>query len=33
MTVADVLRQMIASTGENVVIRRFQRWEVGQEAG
>ena len=30
-TVADVLRQMIASTGENVVIRRFQRWEVGQE--
>ena len=33
MTVADVLRQVIASTGENVVIRRFQRWEVGQEAG
>lgn len=33
MTVVDVLRQMIASTGENVVIRRFQRWEVGQEAG
>lgn len=30
VTVADVLRQMIASTGENVVIRRFQRWEVGQ---
>jgi len=32
VTVADVLRKMIASTGENVVIRRFQRWEVGQEA-
>jgi elongation factor Ts len=32
MTVADVVRKMIASTGENIVIRRFLRWEVGQEA-
>ncbi len=32
-TVADLLNEMIAATGENVTIRRFVRWTVGQEAG
>ena len=29
-TVEDLLRQVISSTGENVTIRRFVRWEVGE---
>jgi elongation factor Ts len=32
-TVADLLNETIAATGENVTIRRFVRWTVGQEAG
>jgi elongation factor Ts len=30
-TVEELLKETIASTGENVVIRRFERWEVGEE--
>jgi elongation factor Ts len=29
-TVADLLREVISTTGENVTIRRFIRWEVGE---
>ena len=29
-TVADLLREVISTTGENVAIRRFTRWEVGE---
>ena len=31
LTVKDLLHQTIASLGENIVIRRFVRWEVGEE--
>ncbi len=30
-TVDDLLKETIASTGENILIRRFERWEVGEE--
>jgi elongation factor Ts len=30
LTVEKLLHQVVASTGENVVIRRFQRWELGE---
>ena len=30
-TVAEVLQEMIAKTGENIGIRRFDRWSVGEE--
>lgn len=30
ITVADLLNQTIAALGENIVIRRFVRWEVGE---
>jgi len=29
-TVEDLLREVISTTGENVAIRRFLRWEVGE---
>ena len=29
-SVEDLLREVIATTGENVTIRRFARWEVGE---
>jgi elongation factor Ts len=29
-TVDSLLKETIASTGENILIRRFQRWEVGE---
>lgn len=29
-TVDDLLKETIASTGENILIRRFERWEVGE---
>jgi elongation factor Ts len=32
LTVADLLKQTIAAIGENVVIRRFARWELGEAA-
>jgi elongation factor Ts len=30
-TVDDLLKETIASTGENILVRRFERWEVGEE--
>jgi elongation factor Ts len=32
ITVGDLFKQIIASTRENVVIRRFARWELGANA-
>jgi elongation factor Ts len=32
-TVEDLLKEAIASLGENISIRRFERWEVGEELG
>ena len=29
-TIDGLLKEMIASTGENIIIQRFQRWEVGE---
>jgi elongation factor Ts len=29
-SVEELLRQVIATTGENITIRRFARWEVGE---
>jgi len=31
--IGDLLQETIASTGENIVIRRFARWAVGEENG
>ena len=33
VSIEKLLHQTIASTGENVVIRRFQRWELGDGLG
>ncbi len=30
-TVEELVKEMIANTGENISIRRFERWEVGEE--
>lgn len=30
LTIEKLLHQTIGSTGENIVIRRFQRWELGE---
>jgi elongation factor Ts len=30
-TVDELVKEMIAATGENVTIRRFVRWTVGEE--
>jgi len=32
-TVEKLLHQTVASTGENVIIRRFARWELGEGLG
>ena len=32
ITVEELLHQNIASLGENIVVRRFQRWEVGESS-
>jgi elongation factor Ts len=32
MTLEDLRTQNIAAIGENIIIRRFARWEVGEEA-
>lgn len=29
-TVEEVLKETIAATGENIIIRRFERWSVGE---
>ena len=33
LSIEKLLHSTIASTGENVVIRRFQRWELGEGLG
>ncbi len=33
ITITDLLKRTIASIGENVIIRRFVRWELGEEVG
>jgi elongation factor Ts len=33
LTVEQLLHQTVASTGENIVVRRFQRWELGEGSG
>jgi elongation factor Ts len=30
LTIEKLLYQQIAATGENIVIRRFVRWELGE---
>jgi elongation factor Ts len=30
LTIEKLLHQVIGSIGENIVIRRFVRWEVGE---
>ena len=30
LTIEKLLHSIVASTGENVVVRRFQRWELGE---
>ena len=30
-TIEELMKETIANTGENVIIRRFERWEVGEE--
>ncbi len=30
MTIQQLYNQLVASLGENIVIRRFQRWELGE---
>src|SRR5512138_1433059 len=32
-TVEKLIMQNVAAIGENVVVRRFQRWELGESAG
>jgi elongation factor Ts len=32
MTVGDLFKQIISSTRENIIIRRFARWELGADA-
>jgi len=29
-TIANMLQELVVKTGENVVIRRFERWELGE---
>ena len=30
-SIGELVKEMIANTGENIAIRRFERWEVGEE--
>lgn len=32
MVIQDLINQVVVSLGENVVIRRFTRWELGEES-
>jgi elongation factor Ts len=32
-TVAEIVQDMIAKTGENIGVRRFERWSVGEDMG
>jgi len=33
LTIEKLLHQTVASTGENLIIRRFSRWELGEASG
>lgn len=33
LTIEKLVLQAIGSTGENIVVRRFQRWELGESIG
>ena len=33
ITVQQLVNQSVVSLGENVVIRRFARWELGETSG
>ena len=33
LNVEKLVLQTIGTTGENIVIRRFQRWELGESIG
>jgi elongation factor Ts len=33
ITVEKLILQNIAAIGENVIVRRFQRWELGEKLG
>jgi elongation factor Ts len=33
LTVQKLVNQVVVSLGENVVIRRFVRWELGEASG
>jgi len=33
LTVEKLVLQAVGSTGENIVVRRFQRWELGESVG
>jgi len=33
LTIEKLVLQTIGSTGENIVVRRFQRWELGESLG
>lgn len=33
LTIEKLVLQTIASTGENIIIRRFERWELGERLG
>ncbi|HSQ26879.1 MAG TPA: translation elongation factor Ts [Anaerolineales bacterium] len=33
ITIEQLMMQNVASIGENVIIRRFARWELGEQAG
>ena len=32
LTIEKLVMQNVAAIGENVIIRRFQRWELGERA-
>ena len=32
LTVADLIKQTISAIGENIIVRRFARWELGEAA-
>jgi elongation factor Ts len=33
LTIEKLVLQTIGTTGENIIIRRFQRWELGESIG
>jgi elongation factor Ts len=33
LTIEKLVLQTIGATGENIIVRRFQRWELGESIG